>query len=71
LNIYVGEVEQKLADIPANRQIVTLCASGRRALVAAAALRRLVRIDVNVCWGSMAAWTQAGFPTVVAEACRP
>jgi hydroxyacylglutathione hydrolase len=69
-NIYVGEIEQKIGDIPPDRHIVTLCASGRRALVAAAALKRLGRSDVDVCWGSMKAWKHASYPTVDAQAHR-
>ena len=60
-HIYVGQIEQRLAEIPPG-PIVTYCASGRRALVAAAALRRLGRQDVSVCWGSMNAWKAAGYP---------
>lgn len=60
-HIYVGEVQKRLSEIP-GQPIVTFCASGRRALVAAAALTRLGRRDISVCWGSMKAWQAAGYP---------
>lgn len=59
--VYVGQIEQRLAEIP-ECPILTYCASGRRALVAAAALKRLGRQDVCICWGSMKAWRAAGYP---------
>lgn len=62
-HIYVGQIEERLASIPEGA-VVTYCASGRRALVAAAALKRLGRTDVRVCWGSMKAWRAAGYPVV-------
>lgn len=66
-HVYVGQVEQRLSEIP-DGPVVAYCASGRRALVAAAALVRLGRQDVQVCWGSMKAWKAAGYPVTPAEA---
>ncbi len=60
-HVYVGEVQQRFAELPEG-PLVTFCASGRRALIAAAALTRLGRQDVSVCWGSMKAWMVAGYP---------
>ena len=62
-HVYVGEIDRRLGEIPKTR-VVTVCASGRRALIAAAALRRHGREDVMVCWGSMKAWKAAGYPMV-------
>lgn len=59
---YVGEIEGAALLWPSEQPVVTFCGSGRRALVAAAALRRLGREDVSVCWGSMKAWKAAGYP---------
>ena len=59
---YVGEIATRPIDIPLDRAVVTFCGSGRRALIAAAALRRLGWQDVSVCWGSMKAWKAAGYP---------
>ena len=63
-NVYVGQIQEQFQTLPNNVPLVTYCASGRRALVAAAALVRLGRRDVSVCWGSMKAWKQAGYPLV-------
>ena len=69
-HIYVGEIEKRASDAPTG-PLVTYCASGRRALIAAAALRRLGRDDVWVCWGSMKAWKAAGFPVLGGEDSKP
>lgn len=47
-----------LADLPA--PVVTFCASGKRALVAASLLRRMGLDDVEVCFGSMKACKAIG-----------
>lgn len=60
-HVYVGEIEKRAGELP-NGPVITYCATGRRALVAAAALKRVGRADVRVCWGSMKAWKAAGFP---------
>ena len=61
---YVGQIESAAYVLATDRPIVTYCASGMRALVAAAALVRLGRPDVSVCWGSMEGWKAAGYPVV-------
>ena len=66
LHVYVGEIEQRLGAIPSG-PVVAYCASGRRALVAAAALVRFGRADVSVCWGSIEAWKAAGYPLADVE----
>jgi len=63
-HVYVGEIESNLEAIPRDKPIVTYCATGRRALVAAAALKRLGFSRVSVCWGSMTAWEAARYPIV-------
>lgn len=64
---YVGQIEDAAEGLPAAQALVTFCGSGRRALVAAAALVRLGRKDVSVCWGSMKAWKAAGYPVAGAD----
>jgi hydroxyacylglutathione hydrolase len=59
-HIYVGEIEKKAHELP-SCPIITYCATGKRALVAAAVLKHLGRSPVTVCWGSMNAWKRAGF----------
>jgi hydroxyacylglutathione hydrolase len=59
---YVGQIEAVAPEVLAGRALVTFCNSGQRALVAAAALRRLGHPQVAVCWGSMKAWKVSGYP---------
>ena len=54
-HMYLGELPHHIKDIPRNRKIVTLCASGRRAVIAASLLQQSGFKDVEVCFGSMAA----------------
>jgi hydroxyacylglutathione hydrolase len=56
----VGNLPDKLEDLPADGTLVTLCGSGRRALIAASLLRRHGRTDVQNCFGSMAACKAVG-----------
>lgn len=66
-HVYVGRVAEAVDSLRTARQIVTFCGTGRRALIAAAALRRLGLDDVAVCWGSMKAWKAAGYPVTGAK----
>lgn len=59
-HIYVGEIGQRLHEIPAQRPVTTFCGSGRRALIAASELRRHGFDEVEVCLGSMAACRAVG-----------
>ncbi len=59
-HIYVGEVASRASELPKDARIVTFCASGKRALVAAAALKRCGFENVSVCLGSMAACKAIG-----------
>ena len=63
-HIYVGHVEQKLAEIPSDKPVVVICNIGRRASIAASLLLRAGYSRVSNVLGSMAAWRQAGYPTV-------
>ncbi len=63
-HIYVGELPQRLGEIPRDRPIITFCGSGRRAIIAAALLKNSGFDDVSDCLGSMRACTQAGCPVV-------
>jgi rhodanese-related sulfurtransferase len=40
LNIFVGDLPGRLAEIPRDREVWTICASGRRAALAASLLDR-------------------------------
>ncbi|HSW58395.1 MAG TPA: rhodanese-like domain-containing protein [Dehalococcoidales bacterium] len=63
-NIYVGHIQQKLAEIPADRPVVVLCSVGRRAGVACSLLLRAGYTQVYNVLGSMTAWRQAEYPVV-------
>ncbi|MGA8278522.1 MAG: molybdopterin-synthase adenylyltransferase MoeB [Rhodanobacteraceae bacterium] len=59
-----GMLEQRIADVAPNREreILTLCASGRRSLLAAATLCDLGYARVASVRGGFAAWKQIGLP---------
>ncbi|MBL8693212.1 MAG: MBL fold metallo-hydrolase [Planctomycetes bacterium] len=62
INIPLERIAQAAASIPADRPIVLLCASGKRASMAAPAFAG--RPGVSVLEGGLAAWKKAGFPLV-------
>ena len=66
LHIYVGHVEQRLADIPRDRPIAVVCTVGHRAGIAASVLLRAGFSQVSNVLGSVAAWRRAGFPLTTA-----
>lgn len=51
-----AENPNDLPDLPRDKTVTTFCGSGRRALIAAALLRRQGFESVEVCLGSMKAW---------------
>jgi len=57
VNIPLGEIAERLGEVPADRPVVVLCASGSRSLPAAAALARTGREAANLT-GGMMAWGQ-------------
>ena len=59
----LGSLAQLAGDLPRNRRIYVICASGNRSLVAADALVRAGYDAVSVA-GGMAAWRSAGGPVV-------
>jgi len=63
LNIYVGHLEQRLAEVPRNKPVVVLCNVGNMAGLAASILLRDGYKEVYTVLGSMKAWIAAGFPT--------
>lgn len=66
--IYVGEVAERIGEIPAARPVTTFCGSGQRAIIAASLLKQRGIDEVEVCLGSMAACATLGCPIVSAEA---
>ncbi len=64
LNIYVGHLEQSVAELPGDKPVAVLCNVGHLASLAASILLRAgYRVVYNVL-GSMEAWIAAGFPTI-------
>ena len=61
INIYLGHLPSKLAEIPVNSSIVTFCASGRRATIAASILKNSGFENVHICMGSMEACYSLGY----------
>lgn len=59
-HIYVGEVEQRIDEIPAARPVTTFCGSGQRAIIAASILKKHGFDQVEVGLGSMAACKKLG-----------
>jgi hydroxyacylglutathione hydrolase len=65
LHVFVGHLEQRLSEVPRDRQIAVICSVGHRAGLAASILLRAGYPRVNNVLGSVQAWTAAGFPVVV------
>jgi rhodanese-related sulfurtransferase len=63
IHIPLDQLTGRLAELPANREIITICRSGRRSAVAAGLLRRHGRAAANLS-GGMNAWATAGLPVV-------
>ncbi len=67
LHITAGSLPDRLAELPRDRPIATICASGLRASVAASILRSNGFDDVSWVASGVPAWRAAGFPTVRGE----
>ncbi len=63
-HIYVGELPDRLDQIPRNQRITTFCGSGRRAIIAASILKNHGFDVVEDSLGSMAACSAIGCPVV-------
>jgi hydroxyacylglutathione hydrolase len=62
LNVPLGELDQRLAEIPRNRPLVVHCQTGSRAAIAASVLRARGFHDVRLFSGGFAEWQSAGLP---------
>jgi rhodanese-related sulfurtransferase len=60
-NVPLGSVKSRLAKLPPDRTIVTVCASGHRSASAARALRR-AGFEVENLKGGMHGWARQGLP---------
>jgi rhodanese-related sulfurtransferase len=63
-NIPTAELDRRIAELPAGKPVVVVCANGSRSARAAAALRKSGRGDVFCLEGGLAGWQQAGLPVV-------
>jgi hydroxyacylglutathione hydrolase len=64
LHIYVGHLEERLAEVPGDKPVAVICTVGHRAGLGASILLRAGYKDVYNVLGSVRAWVAAGFPTV-------
>jgi hydroxyacylglutathione hydrolase len=64
LHLTAGSLPDRLAELPRDRPIVTICASGLRASVAASLLRAAGFADVSWVASGVPAWEAAGYPVV-------
>jgi hydroxyacylglutathione hydrolase len=64
IHITAGSLPDRLAELPHDRPIATICASGLRASVAASILRSAGFDDVSWVAAGVPAWRAAGHPTV-------
>jgi hydroxyacylglutathione hydrolase len=62
-HIYVGHLEQRLAEVPRDKPVAVICNVGHRAGLGASILLRAGYQEVYNVLGSVKAWVAAGFPT--------
>ncbi len=62
VNIPVGQLESRLAEVPKDKQIVTACAHGKRAGTAAAILTKNGYTVLGAC--GLMDWKEKGYPLV-------
>jgi len=62
-HIYVGHLEQRLAEVPRGKPVAVICNVGHRAGLGASILLRAGYKKVYNVLGSVKAWVAAGFPT--------
>ena len=60
--IPLGELEQRLNEVPRDRPILAICHSGQRSLAAAGYLLHLGYASVSNVDGGTAAWIERGYP---------
>ncbi len=62
VNIYVGELEKKLSEVPSDRPVVSVCSTGNRSGIGASILARGDFKKVYNLIGGMTAWKEKGYP---------
>jgi hydroxyacylglutathione hydrolase len=67
VHIGTGSLGERLEDLPRDRPLATMCASGYRSAVAASLLRAAGFEDVRWVPDGIDAWRAAGYPVVLGE----
>jgi hydroxyacylglutathione hydrolase len=62
MHVFVGEIQQRLNEIPQDKPLAVHCTVGRRSGIAASVLLRAGYKNVYNVLGSITAWKHAGFP---------
>ena len=60
--IPLGELEQRVNEVPRDQPILAICHSGQRSLAAASYLQKLGYDSVSNVDGGTAAWIERGYP---------
>ncbi len=60
--IPLGELEQRVNEVPRDRPILAICHSGQRSLAAAGYLQQRGYTSVSNVEGGTAAWMERGYP---------
>ena len=61
--IPLGELEQRVGEVPREGEVLAICHSGQRSLAAAGYLQHLGYTAVSNVDGGTAAWIERGYPT--------
>lgn len=64
MHVYVGHIRDRLQEVPRDRPVAAVCASGRRSSIAASILKA-EGYDVSNVQGGMNAWKSKGFPVSI------
>jgi hydroxyacylglutathione hydrolase len=67
IHLAAGSLPDRLDELPRDRPIVTICASGMRSSIAASLLRSAGFADVSWVASGVPAWEAAGYPVVRGE----
>ena len=62
VNIYVGELAKRLAEVQSDRPVVSVCSTGNRSGLGASILARGGLKKVYNLIGGMTAWKEKGYP---------
>jgi len=62
LHLHAGDLPDRLSELPRNRPIATICASGYRSSVAAGLLHQAGFSDVSAVRDGLPQWQAAGYP---------